>query len=108
MIDRRKSFSLISSRDHCQRSSPSRISDTLQAEFEHAQNLSSGFVESSCAVAMTTTPWCQCSCQCSLITMKTNFLNKSLPYGLQNNATLKNSKNYLPFFVVTPYDIKTV
>ena len=28
MVDRRKVFSLISSRDHCQRSSPSRISDT--------------------------------------------------------------------------------
>ena len=28
MVDRRKAFSLISSLDHCQRSSPSRISDT--------------------------------------------------------------------------------
>ena len=28
MVDRRKAFSLISSRDHCQRSSPTRISDT--------------------------------------------------------------------------------
>ena len=28
MVDQRKVFSLISSRDHCQRSSPSRISDT--------------------------------------------------------------------------------
>ena len=28
MVDRRKAFSLISSQDHCQRSSPSRISDT--------------------------------------------------------------------------------
>ena len=43
-VDRQKTFSLISSRDHCQRSSPSRISDTLRA-FEPAQNLSSGFVE---------------------------------------------------------------
>ena len=34
----------------CQRSSPSRISDIPQAEFEHAQNLSSGLVE------LTTTP----------------------------------------------------
>ena len=40
MIDRRKACSLISSRDHCQRSSPSRISDTPQAGFEPAQNLS--------------------------------------------------------------------
>ena len=42
MVDRRKAFSLISSRDHCQRSSPSRISDT---GFGLAQNLSSGLVE---------------------------------------------------------------
>ena len=34
MVDRRKAFSLISSRDHCQRSSPSRISDTPRAGFE--------------------------------------------------------------------------
>ena len=39
MVDRRKAFSLISSRDHCQRSSPSRISDTPRAGFEPAQNL---------------------------------------------------------------------
>ena len=45
MVDRRKAFTLISSRDHCQRSSPSQISDTLRAGFEPAQNLSSGFDE---------------------------------------------------------------
>ena len=45
IVDRRKVFSLVSSRDHCQRSSPSRISDTLRAGSEPAQNLSSGFVE---------------------------------------------------------------
>ena len=44
MVDRRKVFSLISSRDHCQRSSPSRISETPRAGFEPAQNLSSGLV----------------------------------------------------------------
>ena len=58
MVDRRKAFSLISSRDHCQRSLPSRISDTPQAGFEPAQNLNSGLVERSCAVVMTTTPRC--------------------------------------------------
>ena len=42
IVDRRKAFSLISSQDHCQRSSPSR---TTQAGFEPAQNLSSGFAE---------------------------------------------------------------
>ena len=45
MVDQRKAFSLISSQDHCQRSSPSRISDMPQAGFESAQNQSSGFVE---------------------------------------------------------------
>ena len=49
MVHRRKTFSLIYSRDHCQRSSPSRVSNTPQAEFEHAQNLSSGFIEKSCS-----------------------------------------------------------
>ena len=56
MVDQRKAFSLISSWDHYQRSSLSRISDTPQAGFEPAQNLSSGFVEWSCAVVITTTP----------------------------------------------------
>ena len=59
MVDRRKALSLISSRDHRQRSSPSQISDTLRAGFEPAQNLSSGFVKWSCAVMITTTPRCQ-------------------------------------------------
>ena len=45
MVDQQKAFSLISNWDHCQRSSPSQISDTPQAGFEPAQNLSSGLVE---------------------------------------------------------------
>ena len=57
MVDRRKAFSLISSWDHCQRSSPSRIFDTPQAGFEPVQNLSSALVEWSCTVVITTTPW---------------------------------------------------
>ena len=56
MVDRRKAFSLISSRDHCQWSSPSWISDTPRAGFEPAQSLSSGLVEWSCAVVITITP----------------------------------------------------
>ena len=55
MVDRRKAFSLISSRDHCQRSSPSRISDTSRARYEPAQNLNSDFDEWSCAVAIIST-----------------------------------------------------
>ena len=56
MIDQRKAFSLISSWDNCQRSSPSRIFDMPRAGVEPAQNLSSGFIEWSCAIVMTTTP----------------------------------------------------
>ena len=56
MVDQRKAFSLISSRDHCQRSSPSQISDTPRAGFEPAKNLSLGLVEWSCVVVITTTP----------------------------------------------------
>ena len=56
MVDRRKAFTLISSRDHCQWSSPSRISGTSRVGFEPAQNLSSGFLELSCAAVITTAP----------------------------------------------------
>ena len=57
-----KSVGLISSRHHCQRSSPSRISDTLWAGFESTQNLSSGLVEWSCAIVITTTSKRQGAC----------------------------------------------
>ena len=56
MVGQRKAFSLISRRDHCQWSSPSRISDTPQAGFEPAQDLSSGLVEWSCTVVINTSP----------------------------------------------------
>ena len=56
MVDWRKAFNHISSWDHWQRSSPLRIFDTPRAEFEPAQNLSSGLAEWSCAIVITTTP----------------------------------------------------
>ena len=55
MVDRRKEFSHMSSRDHCQRYSPSQIFDKTRSGFEPAQNLSSSFVEWKCAVVITTT-----------------------------------------------------
>ena len=55
IVDRRKAFSLFSSRDHCQRFSPSLISDTPLAGFGPAPSLSSGFDEWSFAVVITTT-----------------------------------------------------
>ena len=49
-------FIIISSRDHCQRSTSSRMSDTPQSGIEVAQNLSSGLNEWSCVLVITTTP----------------------------------------------------
>ena len=57
MVDQRKAFSLISRKDHCQRSSSLQISDTPQAEFESVQNLNSGLVEWKYALVITTIPW---------------------------------------------------
>ena len=45
MVDRQKALSLISSRNHCERSFPLQTSDTPLAGFEPAQSLSSGLVE---------------------------------------------------------------
>ena len=56
LVERRKTFNLISSRDHFQRPSPSRIFDTPGARYEPAKNQSSGSVEWSCAAVITTTP----------------------------------------------------
>ena len=52
MVDQPKAFSLISSQDHCQRSSPLQISNKLWARYEFVQNLSSGVAEWSCKVVM--------------------------------------------------------
>ena len=56
MVDLQRAFSLISSWDHCQRSSTWRISDMPPAGFEHVQNLSSGLVDRRCAVVIIITP----------------------------------------------------
>ena len=71
MVDQQKAFSLISSQDHCQRSSPLWISDTPRAGFEPSWNLSSGLVEWSCAVLITTIP--RCRFKASLKHFKTSF-----------------------------------
>ena len=54
MVDRQKAVSVTSSRNHCQISSRSRIFDTTRAGFEPAQKPSSGLLEWSCAVVITT------------------------------------------------------
>ena len=54
MVYRQKVCSLISSRDHCQRSSPSQILDTSRAEFEPVWKC-----RWSCAVVVTIKPWPQ-------------------------------------------------
>ena len=57
MVDQRNAFSLISSWDHCQKSSSSQISGTLQVDSEPGHKLSSDFAEWKSAVVITTTPW---------------------------------------------------
>ena len=92
MVDRRKTMSLISSQDHCQRSSPSRISNTLRAEFEPAQNLSSGLVERSSAVVITTTPLCQL-CPCSMEKLeKGSFKNLARKAGKEHSCCYQKLK----------------
>ena len=49
MVDRQKTLSFIPKREYCQEFSPSQIIDTPGAGFKPAQNLSSGFVQWSCA-----------------------------------------------------------
>ena len=55
MLDQGKALRLISSRNHCWGFSTMHTFDTLQARFKPVQNLSSRFVEWSCAVGITTT-----------------------------------------------------
>ena len=54
MVDQRKTFSLIFSLDIAARDFHNRESPTRRAGFELVQNLSSGFVEWSCAVVIPT------------------------------------------------------
>ena len=60
MVDRWKTFNLISSWENCQRFSTLRIFEKPQAGFELAQNIGSGFVEWIVAVLITITQ-CRCS-----------------------------------------------
>ena len=53
-----KVLSVISNHYYYQKFSPKQISDTPQAEFEHAKDLSLSFVEWNYAVVTTATPWC--------------------------------------------------
>ena len=49
-----KASSLISNHDYCQRPSPLQICGTPRAGFEPTQNLSSGLVDWTCEVVITT------------------------------------------------------
>ena len=75
IVDWRNVFSFTSSRDRSKRSWPSRISETRQVGFEPTQNLSSGFVEWSCAVIVTSTPRRHWVCFCS--TLRENIQEQS-------------------------------
>lgn len=60
IADQRKALSIILSRDSCQKSSTSRISDTPQSGFKSAQNLSSRFVEWGLLKIAVHTKWKNC------------------------------------------------
>ena len=70
-----KAFSLISRREHCQRFSPSWISDTRQAGFEPAQKLSFGCVKWSYAVVITTAPVSQALSELYLTSQNLEWLH---------------------------------
>ena len=80
MVDQQKTFSLISSRDHCQRSSQLQISGKPQAGFEPEQNLSSGLLESS-ATVITTTPH-----HLSFLQVSTNYSHTKFDHFFQSRS----------------------
>ena len=102
MVDRRKTFSLITSRDHCQRSSPFPICDTPRAGFESAQNLSSGLFEWSCAVLIITTPgrhsWLNVWMMHRLIAYR---IKQSIQHFLKQKTTRFQTKESMHNFVIT-------
>ena len=109
MVDRRKAFSLNTSMDHCQRSSPSRVSDTPRGRFEPAQTQCLSFVEWSCARAITNTPrhhnvspyvsrnpreW---SWRCPIITCNTaQFRKKPILFTYCRLRMLQKDKTFQP------------
>ena len=96
MVDRPKVFSLIFNWDHCQRSSPSRISNTPWSEFEPEQNLSSGLVEWSCAVVITTTPR-----RSLLFEQSALFLSVPFSWLLLCSRHLKRGDDYINLWICT-------
>ena len=92
MVARQKAFSLISSQDHCQRSSPCQISNTPSAGFKPAQNLSSGFVEWSCAVVITTTlRLMTANVLLPFLWSDSNLIFKLLPYFIDKQMSVKTT-----------------
>ena len=57
IVDRRKTLSFAISRNDCKGISLSQTSDTMRAVVELVQGLSSGFIEGSCALVVSTTRW---------------------------------------------------
>ena len=98
MADRWKAFSLISSRDNCQRSWPSQISDMPRVVFELVQDLSSGFIEwSDWTKEMTTSVFVHCCVFLSLFIYVFPFLTLQLKL-LQEHYIERNALLYLLFF----------
>ena len=106
MVDRRKKFSLTFIPDHCQGSSPSWISGTLQTVFEHARNLSSGLLESSCdSVSSDSLSWTPALLQgpmksvlsvCSFLHLSArNFFSRNLFISFKRTAKCTGSRTVI-------------
>ena len=82
----------ISSWNHCQKFSTWQIAHTLQVGFEHAQNLSSNFVEWSCTVVITITPrrqfWVNLDIKAAVCSCSTEKPFKKISRHLQENNPL--------------------
>ena len=96
----RPAFNFISREDHCQRSSSSQIYGTRRAGFE---SVSSGLIEWTCAVAITTTPWrhIKHKNRCSLVAIfLLKFVNRVWTSSKNRNNKKDNWFGILPRFEI--------
>ena len=106
MVDQRKALSLISSRDHCQRSSPWWISDMPRAWFEPVQNLSADCVEWSCTVVITNTLHLPVFDQISLFFYRKNLKSPILGWQVWVNLICDRNFGKVIFHISKHHDGK--
>ena len=88
MIEQRKAFSLISSRDHCQRSHQCK---SLARREQDLNNLSSGFGEWSCAIL---TKICLCEWRCVVVYKNMEFLKYLQKFYFGMITQMKKANNF--------------